>query len=119
MSTEEALVREGHPATILVLDEVRRERERQDVVFGVQRHPSFPPIPIEERAAEYGVPTEAAAKELVEKAFKSSRGTWGHVLVEELAETIAAPDEDNLRHELIQLAAVATAWVEDIDRRRA
>lgn len=117
MNAGEALVREGHPATILVLDEVRREREAQDATRGVQRHQSVLDLEPEVRAMHYGIPTEAKAKEQCEEAFKAGRGTWADILVEEMAEAVAAPDEAARREELVQVAAVAIAWIEDIDRR--
>jgi NTP pyrophosphatase (non-canonical NTP hydrolase) len=47
---------------------------------------------------------------------------WLAILHEETGEAARAileADEENMRAELIQVAAVAVAWVEDIDRRRA
>jgi NTP pyrophosphatase (non-canonical NTP hydrolase) len=47
---------------------------------------------------------------------------WLTILHEETGEAARAileADEENLRAELIQVAAVAAAWIEDIDRRRA
>lgn len=111
------IVREGHPATILVLDEVRRERELQDVKWGVQRHQSVLAMEPEARAMHYGIPTEARAKERCEEAFKEGLGTWADIAVEELAEVVCARDDVVRRGELVQLAAVCAAWIEDIDRR--
>ena len=47
---------------------------------------------------------------------------WLAILHEETGEAatgILEGDEENLRAELVQVAAVAVAWVEAIDRRRA
>jgi hypothetical protein len=43
--------------------------------------------------------------------------TWRDILLEEVAEAFAEDDPGRLRAELIQVAAVATQWVEAIDRR--
>lgn len=73
-----------------VLNEVASERARQDARWGEQNH-----------------------EDLV----------WGAILGEEVGEVSQAMLEDrfgrggNLREELLQVAAVAVAWVECIDRR--
>ena len=73
-----------------VLNSVVEERERQDKKWGVQDH---------------------------------SDQRWLAILVEELgeaaAEVITHPgySERRLQYELVQVAAVALAWVESIDRR--
>ena len=73
-----------------VLADMVRERERQDQKYGVQEH---------------------------------SDRSWLAILVEELgeaaAEVITNPgySERRLKWELIQVAAVAVAWIESIDRR--
>lgn len=43
--------------------------------------------------------------------------TWAPVLLEEVFEACEETDPQKLRAELIQVAAVAVAWVESIDRR--
>lgn len=42
---------------------------------------------------------------------------WTGILLEEVYEAVAETDLKKLRAELIQVAAVAVAWVEDIDSR--
>lgn len=44
-------------------------------------------------------------------------GTWEHILTQEWAATVASNDPAQLRRKLIQLIALATLWVEAIDRR--
>ncbi|SCD41143.1 hypothetical protein GA0115251_106938 [Streptomyces sp. TverLS-915] len=46
-------------------------------------------------------------------------GTWSDVLAAEVAEANAERAPARLRAELLQVAAVATAWIEAIDRRTA
>ncbi len=43
--------------------------------------------------------------------------TWAKILGEEVAEAFGETDPAAIRRELVQVAAVATAWVEAIDRR--
>lgn len=112
------------PTTQPVLNEVLAERIRQDEKWGEQNWPSFVDgmagrVRNGYRAAYYGVPTEAQAKYVTEVHFKERVGTYADIFVEEVAEAIGAPDEDHLREELVQVAAVAVAWIEAIDRRKA
>jgi hypothetical protein len=44
--------------------------------------------------------------------------TWAHILTEEFYEALAEADPEKLREELVQVAAVAVAWVECLDRMR-
>jgi hypothetical protein len=93
------------------LDEVAQERLRQVDKWGHQDHPdgTRPTIP-SLNAAEH-------AKQACDYAFRHGIGTWRHILEEEVAEAFAESDPAKLRAELIQVAAVAAAWVESIDRR--
>ena len=50
-------------------------------------------------------------------AFKQKRGTWEHIPSEEVHEAYAESEYEPLRAELIQVATVALAWVEDLDNR--
>ena len=74
----------------VVLEDVAFERMRQDERWGEQNHEDF---------------------------------VWGAILGEEVGEVSRAMLEDrfgagsNLRDELVQVAAVAIAWIECIDRR--
>ena len=52
-----------------------------------------------------------------EDAMKAGELTYGHILQEEYMEALAERDPAAIRRELIQVAAVAVAWVEAIDRR--
>lgn len=93
-----------------VLTEIESERGRQDRKFGAQNCPD-------------GTGGIAAAC----RAFRSrsdcdaadglGRKTWRHILDEEVAEALAETEADRLRAELVQVAAVAVAWIEAIDRR--
>jgi hypothetical protein len=52
-------------------------------------------------------------------AFASGRGTWRHLLRAKYRGALACKEPDQLRAELIQVAAAAVAWVEAIDRRES
>lgn len=97
--------------TLDVLGDVGGERERQDNKWGPIR--DFP-----DGTAEYDAVANAnAAKDACEMAFREGRGTWAHIFKEEVAEALAESDVEALRTELIQVAAVAVAWVQALDRR--
>jgi hypothetical protein len=123
-------------ATLDVLTEVQVERLRQTVKWGIQNHPDVDQVLMNrasvtdargnvwpggctpERMAEhYEIPTASRAKFLCQNAARTTGDTYAHILVEEVAEAIeAATLGAGLRDELIQVAAVAVAWVEKIDR---
>lgn len=94
-----------------VCREVIRERVRQDARWGQQNHPdgTGPTMTTLNRADE--------ARKACDYAHENGIGTWRHILTEEYAEALAESDPAKLREELIQVAAVAVAWVEAIDRR--
>jgi hypothetical protein len=73
-------------------------------------------------AEEYEIPTAGHAKSITDRKFIRGQGTWGHILVEEIAEAIEAATVEGpgrLRAELIQVAAVALRWCDAIDERAA
>jgi hypothetical protein len=109
-----------------VLGEVLAERIRQDEKWGEQNWPSFIPRTFADmereniaRSGYYGILTEIAAKHNTQRRFAMQTGTYADIFVEEVAEAIGALDEAHLREELVQVAAVAVAWIEAIDRRKA
>lgn len=99
-------------STVSVMCEVADERARQDALWGVQDHPDgtgvdFGFYQIDARLARRRCQFEHSHK----------RGTFEEILTEEYHEALCEDDPESLRRELIQLAAVAVAWVEAIDRR--
>jgi NTP pyrophosphatase (non-canonical NTP hydrolase) len=89
------------PATRRVLEEVRWERERQDEKWGESNHDhSVWSLILAEEVGE-------AARAALRLRFDSSSQAG-----------LATQNEETLREELIQAAAVAVAWIEAIDRRR-
>lgn len=95
------------------LAEVRAERARQDERWGEQNHPDGTHDCQDTRAYA------DMAREWCQSAAEAGQVTWQHILNEEVAELFAEEDPAKLRTELIQVAAVAVAWVKAIDRRTA
>lgn len=82
-----------------VLLEVMKERQRQQLKFGVQNHDPFTWLSI--LGEEVGEANNAALEGHVWKSGHRSKN-WSSL--------------DNMREELVQVAAVAVAMVESIDR---
>lgn len=95
-----------------VLAEVAAERARQDDTWGEQNHPDGVGGPDAEWAAVH-------ARMRCHYRDRAGGLTWRDVLDEEVAEAYAETDPAKLRAELVQVAAVAVAWIEAIDRRTA
>lgn len=93
-----------------VLDEVWQERQRQERKFGVQTHPDGTLLAHSHKRAD-------AARSICDLATMLGKVTWAHILTEEYFEALDESDPEKLRAELLQVAAVAVNWVEDIDRR--
>lgn len=127
------------PRVYDVLDEVRWERFAQDQKWGQQNHANVDTVLINREggcsahrmAEHYEIPSAPRAKFLCQNAGRTTGDTYAHILIEEVAEAIEAatwhdtalklgkePD-GGLKAELIQIAAVAVAWVEKLDREGA
>ncbi|MEU6038567.1 nucleoside triphosphate pyrophosphohydrolase [Actinomadura sp. NPDC047616] len=101
---------EGVPGALgRVLDDIAEERAAQDRRWGVQEFPDG-------SGPQYAEAAERAKRECAE-AWTRGELTWRHVLTEEFYEALAESDPAELRTELIQTAAVAVKWVQDLDRR--
>jgi hypothetical protein len=98
-------------STATVLGEVASERAAQDAKWGEQNHPNGTGDAVAQLLAEQ-------AKAITDKAAKQGTITYADILEEEFWEAIAEADPANLRTELIQVAAVAVAWVEALDRNQ-
>lgn len=98
--------------TYRVLGEVLAERARQDERWGEQNHP--------DGTGQYPETISAdVARMVCQSAAEGGYLDWLHILREEVAEAFAESDPAQLRAELVQVAAVAVAWIESIDRRTA
>ncbi len=98
----------------LVLAEVRKERERQLSLWGDQDHPDHHP---DFRHPEFDGMVLAMHREHYDRFSRENKLAWRHILSEEVAEVYAEDDPAKMRQELIQVAAVAVAWIEAMDRR--
>lgn len=113
-----------------VLSEVAGERRRQDAKWGEQNHPDGTgpnEVPLAEtwwNTPENDPLEDVAATALAKAATKATDAnartgtvTFADILLEEVFEALAEDEPAKLRTELVQVAAVATQWVEAIDRR--
>lgn len=99
-----------------VLSEVRAERYSQDDKWGEQNHPDCD----ESYDVREEYESEAYTWKHINEA-RVARGTLSNdgILLEEVYEALAEIGDDaKLREELIQVAAVAVMWVEQIDRKK-
>lgn len=110
-----------------VLSEVAAERARQDARWGEQNHPNgtgpdlwLYALPVRGPAGNANAADlERWARDRCKRAPDEGGDTYERILTEEWAEAIAEADPARLRAELVQVAAVAVAWVEKIDRDAA
>lgn len=101
-----------------VLGAVRLERAAQDGKWGEQNHPDG----IGDGATLFGIGFDRWAhvlREAVDRHAREHRTAWALILLEEVFEALAEDDPVKVRAELVQVAAIAAAWVEAIDRRQA
>lgn len=92
-----------------IIRDLAQERLRQDAKWGVQNHPNGTGM-LGDRERANG------ARHVCDTMFRSGMGSWRDILHEEVQEAFAEHDPVLLREELIQVAAVALAWVENMDR---
>lgn len=115
------------PRDARVLEEVSQERVRQDSKWGVQNHPNGTgddvallhgrPLPQPHARVAVTMGTLAhTARAVTDQAANLGTVTYADILLEEVGEAFAESDPARLRAELIQVAAVAVAWVAKIDR---
>jgi hypothetical protein len=107
-----------------VLCEVATERERQDAKWGEQNHPSGTGGAGWNAVAGDGMreirrSNAEQSKRSCDEAAREKRLSWRLILREEIDEAVAEDEGAALRQELLQVAAVAVAWIECIDRRSA
>lgn len=93
--------------------EVDAERQRQLAKWGDQKHPDGTGV------NEMQKTLADDARAACQQAFAEGRGSWAHVLMEEVREAYAEKDPAALHAELVQCAAVIQAWIHDIDSRPA
>ncbi|MEZ0075587.1 hypothetical protein [Planotetraspora sp. GP83] len=100
----------GMPGSLAqVLADVGAERAAQDAMWGIQDLP--------DGTGPHGEAAAELAKQETSAASSDGSLTWRHILIEEVLEAFAEDDPDKLRAELVQVAAVATKWIQALDRR--
>lgn len=95
-----------------VLYEVGHERLKQEAKWGEQSWPD----------GTGGLTSEwwsIMARRDCQAAHADGRLTYRHILDEEVHEAFAETDPEKLKAELIQVAAVAVAWVEKLIREES
>lgn len=100
-------------ATSQLLKEVMAERLRQDQKWGDQTHDIFTYPDAESERLRH----EAAATQCKMAYHYSSEPGWDLILMEEVYEAFSETNPAAQREEFIQVAAVALAIVEDLDRK--
>ena len=109
-----------------IINDIRRERKRQDDKWGVQRHAFVCPMLMnrpggatpQRFAEDLGIPTADRSRQLCQFAAEQGYISWSHILTEELCESVEAfalGDLHDARKELIETIAVAVAMIEHID----
>jgi hypothetical protein len=94
-----------------VTDEIQDELDRQDARWGEQNHPDGTGLTGDRELSD-------DVRRFTDWMASTGNLTWRDILWEEVREAFAETDEDRLREELVQVAAVAANWVNAIDRRR-
>jgi hypothetical protein len=111
--------------TNAILDEILGERIRQEEKWGEQNHIDHWPDDLMLAAFQLNaeiwkrVNAERVAILNKEDMPSDKNCAWDGILLEEVFEALEQIDSAKIRAELIQVAAVAVAWVEAIDRRLA
>jgi len=105
-------MKEATPKMVGIAAEIVEERQRQVEKWGEQHHPDGVPATLEE--------VNKAKYDCAEAGNTTGVLTWRQILDEEIAEAYyeIGADEEKLRVELLQVAAVCAAWAEDIDSRK-
>jgi hypothetical protein len=104
--------------------DIENERVAQDRKWGQQNHldgtgPSQEATTVDGLSLLSPVDMANLYRDLCDQAARDGRLTWRHILLEEVFEALAEDDPAKLRIELVQSAAVITAWIEALDRRVA
>jgi hypothetical protein len=109
--------------TFEVLQEISIERRKQDAKWGEQNHPIVSHLQAPGLGEQHA---RACAEDRAEywkyeNDRRAAHGmlSWDGVLLEETYEALAEEDEQKVRAEMVQVAAVAVAIIECIDRRAA
>ena len=97
-------------ASARVMQDVFNERLRQHKKYGLQAHDNGTGQSMDDLNLEH-------TRNAYTEALSSGCLTWREILTEEVAEAYAERVPARLRAELVQVAAVAIAWAECLDRK--
>jgi hypothetical protein len=98
-----------------IFEEIKAERRRQDEKWGEQNHPMLPELFSLDGCRR----SMEVLKRENELASKRGKNCWYHILAEEALEVFAETEPEKQRAEMIQVAAVAVAIIECLDRKLA
>ena len=103
-----------------VLNDIRIERMRQELKWGEQNHKdgTGPQSYVLDYSHMKAEELATAARDQTNRYAEVGHVSYADIFLEEVFEAMAEEDQTNLREELVQVAAVAVAWVEKIDRER-
>ena len=102
-----------------IINEIAEERNRQNEKWGEQNHSiidytsAYCASWLYERYRTYGA---SDARERVDSLSEKDELTYMDILLEEVYEVIESRGKEDIRKELIQVAAVAVAMIESLDR---
>jgi hypothetical protein len=129
LRAELASVADAVAAQLTAVADVLTERDRQEFKWGEQNHPIVGKaarrgfLAGKKECERLGIIGADEARERCDRAHRNGEGTYTHIIIEELAEAIEASTDHGdasvqSREEWVQVAAVALAIVERIDRAR-
>lgn len=104
-------------STWAVLSEFASERKRQEEIHGDKAGGPGRDFPDGTDGSPTAIVASENARMDCEDAFDEGYGTWFHILREEFFEVASEVNWSKLREELIQVGAVACAWIEAGDKR--
>lgn len=104
-----------------IAEDVLRECDRQVELWGVQHRPAFTHFDAIEHAETFSTAMDTdLAKGLCDFKMNDGTASWNDIILEEFMEArdeAMFGNEDALRVELVQLAAVIISSIQDLDRR--
>ena len=103
---------------IRIFEEIRVERKRQDEKFGEQNYPMVGKTLYDILPEDY--PRSDLLRRQIQKCkerSKTDQFCWFDILLEEICEAFLETEPERQREEMIQVAAVAVAIIEYLDKR--
>ena len=94
-----------------IVEDVRRERARQDELWGEQNHPDG-------TGSVWQKQMLADVRKDNAYALQDNKMTWALILLEEVYEVMAEWDPARIEEELDEVIAVAAAWRECLMRKK-